>query len=80
VVEYAPKKVKQTITSNGNASKEQVAGMLEQLLKIEFPGNLPEDATDALSVALCHHYLKGQNKRQSKSWKAFVNSNPGRIV
>jgi crossover junction endodeoxyribonuclease RuvC len=78
IVEYAPKKVKQSVTGNGNASKEQVAGMLQTLLKI---GELPEllDATDALGVAVCHHFSNGNSKIKSKTWKSFLVENPGRI-
>ena len=79
-VEYAPKRVKQSITGNGNASKEQVASMLGHILKL---GDMPPmlfDATDALAVALCHHYQKGVNTQAgSKSWKSFLTDNPGRI-
>lgn len=78
IVEYAPKKVKQSVTGNGNASKEQVAKMLMTLLAIkELPKLL--DATDALAVALCHHYQNGQVKSKVKSWEAFVKDNPGRV-
>ncbi|MEQ8245415.1 crossover junction endodeoxyribonuclease RuvC [Fulvivirga sp.] len=79
ITEYAPKKVKQSVTSNGNASKEQVANMLMTLLKIkELPKLL--DATDALAVAVCHHFQKGSlQKAGPKSWKAFVGDNPGRV-
>lgn len=79
ITEYAPKKVKQSVTSNGNASKEQVANMLMTLLKIkEMPKLL--DASDALGVAVCHHFQKGNNTSKSaKSWKAFVGDNPGRV-
>jgi crossover junction endodeoxyribonuclease RuvC len=78
IVEYAPKKVKQSVTGNGNASKEQVARMLMQVLQIkELPKLL--DATDALAVAVCHHFQKGQSKTKSKSWAAFVQGNPERI-
>ena len=78
-VEYAPKKVKQSVTGNGNASKEQVASMLVQILKIQ-PDPKMFDATDALSVALCHHYQKGNNAKQGgKSWKAFLTDNPDRV-
>jgi crossover junction endodeoxyribonuclease RuvC len=78
ITEYAPKKVKQAVTGNGNASKEQVAAMLQQLLKF---GDLPEllDATDALGVAVCHHFQGGKALSSSKSWKAFVTENPARI-
>jgi crossover junction endodeoxyribonuclease RuvC len=78
IIEYAPKKVKQSVTGNGNASKEQVAKMLMTLLAIkEMPKLL--DATDALAVALCHHYQNGIVKEKSKSWEAFINDNPTRI-
>jgi crossover junction endodeoxyribonuclease RuvC len=79
IVEYAPKKVKQAVTGNGNASKEQVAKMLMTLLKIkELPKLL--DATDALAVALCHHFQKGATKNKSLSWDSFVKLNPERKV
>ena len=79
ITEYAPKKVKQSVTSNGNASKEQVANMLMMLLKIKEAPKLL-DATDALAVAVCHHFQKGaMAKAGPKSWKAFVGDNPGRV-
>jgi crossover junction endodeoxyribonuclease RuvC len=78
--EYTPKKIKQSITGNGNASKEQVAQMLMRLLDIkEMPKYL--DATDGLAAAVCHHFQGGigeLNKSKSNSWKAFLNENPGR--
>ena len=78
IIEYAPRKIKQSVTGNGNASKEQVAKMLMTLLSIkEVPKLL--DATDALAVALCHHYQNGQEKTKAKSWGAFVKDNPGRV-
>jgi crossover junction endodeoxyribonuclease RuvC len=78
IIEYAPKKVKQSVTGNGNASKEQVARMLMQVFQIkELPKLL--DATDALAVALCHHFQKGQTKTKSKSWEGFLKDNPGRV-
>ena len=55
ITEYSPKKIKMAITGNGNASKEQVAKMLQSLLKInELPKNL--DSTDGLAAAVCHFY------------------------
>lgn len=78
ITEYAPKKVKQSVTGNGNASKEQVAKMLMGLLSIkELPKLL--DATDALAVAVCHHYQNGQKKTSKKTWEAFVKVNPNRV-
>jgi crossover junction endodeoxyribonuclease RuvC len=78
IIEYAPKKIKQSVTGNGNASKEQVAKMLMTLLAIrELPKLL--DATDALAVALCHHFQKGESKRAAKSWEGFLKDNPERL-
>lgn len=80
VQEYAPRKIKQSITGNGNASKEQVAAMLERELKLDLSEQLL-DATDALGVALCHYYQSrnavGQGKRY-QGWDAFLKDNPGR--
>lgn len=82
VFEYSPRKVKQSITGKGSASKEQVAAMLYRILEIEgVPDNL--DITDALAVALCHYYQGNKsisNGRKSySSWKTFVSDNPDRI-
>ncbi len=78
--EYTPKKIKQSITGSGNASKEQVASMLQRLLQIKtLPKHL--DATDGLAAAVCHHFQGGigeHNKSKSGSWKAFLNDNPNR--
>lgn len=80
--EYTPKKIKQSITGSGNASKEQVAAMLQNLLKFkEIPKYL--DATDGLAAAVCHYFQKGvgeHNKSKSGSWKAFISNNPGRKI
>ena len=78
ITEYAPKKVKQSVTGNGNASKEQVANMLKTILKFDAEPKLL-DATDALAVALCHHYNGNSATAKSKSWKSFINDNPGRV-
>jgi len=80
IFEYSPKKVKQSITGKGNASKEQVAAMLQRLLKF---GSIPKhlDATDGLSVAVCHHFqndIIGSNNKKYSNWEAFVKDNPGR--
>lgn len=78
ITEYAPKKVKQSVTGNGNASKEQVARMLMQIFSIkELPKLL--DATDALAVAVCHHYQNGSTKSKTKSWESFLTENPKRM-
>ncbi|HAN19941.1 MAG: crossover junction endodeoxyribonuclease RuvC [Bacteroidetes bacterium GWC2_33_15] len=80
IFEYAPRKIKMSITGRGNASKEQVALLLKSLLKIkELPSDL--DATDGLAAALCHFYQTNSpvGKNEFKSWKDFMNQNPGRI-
>lgn len=81
IEEYTPKKIKQSITGNGNASKEQVAAMLMRLLDIkEEPKYL--DATDGLAAAVCHYFQGGigeHNKSKSSSWKAFMGDNPDRV-
>ncbi|MCH7409168.1 crossover junction endodeoxyribonuclease RuvC [Belliella sp. DSM 111904] len=80
ITEYAPKKVKQSVTGNGNASKEQVAEMLKTLLGIkELPKLL--DATDALAVAICHHFHEGriQSRGRNAGWKSFLEENPDRV-
>lgn len=82
VNEYSPKKIKQSITGNGNASKEQVAAMLQRLLGFtETPEFL--DATDGLAAAYCH-FLQGNTKldgssKSYSSWKAFVTDNPKKL-
>ncbi len=78
--EYTPRRIKQAITGSGQASKEQVASMLQKLLEFkEIPKYL--DATDGLAVALCHHYSRGvgeHNKSKSSNWGSFIKNNPDR--
>jgi len=80
ITEYSPKKIKQAITGNGNASKQQVAAMLKSILKVELDDRY-FDATDALATALCHFYqgkhLPGNGKKY-KDWSGFLQDNPGR--
>ncbi|MBR5014790.1 MAG: crossover junction endodeoxyribonuclease RuvC [Bacteroidales bacterium] len=81
VAEYAPRKAKIAICGNGAASKEQVSLMIQKTLKVELdPKYL--DATDALAIALCHHYqmsnpLAGVGGKSD--WKKFLENNPDRI-
>ena len=83
VYEYAPRKIKLAITGQGNASKEQVAALLQKMFAIpEMPSNL--DATDGLAAAVCHFYQKEKQTSSSanntaKSWKEFVNDHPKRV-
>lgn len=81
IVEYAPKKIKQSITGNGNASKEQVAAMLDTLLKAKVSSE-KLDATDALAVAVCHHFQTQGKKIPTASggWKAFLRENPDKLI
>lgn len=84
VFEYSPRKIKQSVTGNGNADKEQVWKMLQRILYMPDKPAL-FDATDAVAVALCHYYQEqspikatGSSKKE-KGWAAFIKQNPGRI-
>ena len=80
ITEYSPKKIKMAITGNGNASKEQVAKMLQSLLGFkELPKNL--DSTDGLAAAVCHFYNSNNKTIESKysGWESFVKNNPKRL-
>ena len=83
MTEYSPKKIKMSITGNGNASKEQVAAMLESLLNFKHDEKY-FDATDALGAAVCHYFQNktaGSGAKKSYSgWSAFVKDNPKRKV
>lgn len=81
IFEYSPRKIKQSITGNGNSSKEQVAAMLGNLMKM---GEVPKlmDATDAIAVAVCHYFQRepGEKGNSYTGWKSFLDQNPGRVV
>jgi len=83
IYEYAPRKIKLAITGQGNASKEQVAALLQKMFHIaEMPSNL--DATDGLAAAVCHFYQKNPSSSPSagntaKSWKEFISHHPKRV-
>ncbi|MEL0202046.1 MAG: crossover junction endodeoxyribonuclease RuvC [Flavobacteriaceae bacterium] len=80
ITEYSPKKIKMAITGNGNASKEQVAKMLQQILKMKtLPKNL--DSTDGLAAAVCHFYNSGRATTQKNysGWAAYVRQNQDKI-
>ncbi|MCK6610459.1 MAG: crossover junction endodeoxyribonuclease RuvC [Bacteroidia bacterium] len=94
VNEYSPKKIKQSITGNGNSSKEQVAAMLERILGYEETHEFL-DATDGLAAAYCHYMqsqglgkllaenknpvLKKKGTKKASGWEAFVKANPDKI-
>ena len=90
ITEYSPKKVKQSITGNGNADKEQVFRMLQRITNL---ADKPKyfDATDALAVAVCHHFGSRvpvvvsthpvtKKKKEKSGWEQFIQNNPGRII
>ncbi len=82
VTEYSPRKIKQSITGNGNADKLQVLKMLQRIVSFdENPKYL--DATDALAVAVCHHFqgnvLLNNSAKKLNGWKEFLVKNPERI-
>lgn len=81
IFEYSPRKIKQSVTGNGNATKEQVSAMLKNLLKFE---ETPQflDATDGLAIAVCHSFQKNSTSGSNKSysgWTAFIKDNKDRI-
>lgn len=82
IIEYSPKKIKQSITGNGNASKEQVAALLDKMLNFTVKEHY-FDATDALATAVCHYHQisnsRSLNLKSGTSWKKFLKDNPGRI-
>lgn len=90
IFEYAPRKIKQSITGQGAASKEQVAAMLASILKVKDFSDAKLDATDALGAAICHFYQgsaiggaenvkKAGGAKKASSWEAFIKNNPERI-
>lgn len=81
IMEYSPKKIKQSITGNGNASKEQVASMLKHMLDFKVKEHYL-DATDALAAAVTHYHQissGGAKSSSGNSWKKFLKENPERI-
>ncbi|CCY39178.1 crossover junction endodeoxyribonuclease RuvC [Coprobacter secundus] len=82
IAEYAPLKIKMSITGNGSASKEQVADMLKRMLHISEENMLPQlDATDGLAAALCHFFQtnRPQTEKTYTSWKDFMAKNPSKV-
>lgn len=83
VCEYSPRKVKQSITGNGNAGKEQVWQMLQRILVINEKTIRYLDASDALAVAVCHHFQDNSPAKSSSKkltgWAEFIAKNPQRL-
>lgn len=84
VFEYSPRKIKQSVTGNGNASKQQVSGVLKQLFVLEKEETKFFDATDALAAAVCHHFqnnsVSGSPSKKFNGWGDFLAKNPGKMV
>jgi len=82
VTEYSPKKIKQSVTGNGNADKEQVWKMLQHSLQFKAKPKY-FDATDAVAVALCHHFQTSKptniSGSKAKGWEDFIKKNPERL-
>ncbi len=80
IFEYAPRKIKMSITGQGAASKEQVASMLMNILKFKLT-DIKLDATDGLAAALCHFYQTNNpsSEKPYNSWKDYLNKNPKRV-
>lgn len=82
ITEYAPLKIKMALTGNGAAAKEQVASMLQRILKIpEEDMQKQLDATDALAAAYCHYLQMGRPTVEGgvKSWSDFIKKNPTKV-
>jgi crossover junction endodeoxyribonuclease RuvC len=79
IFEYSPKKIKMSITGNGNASKEQVAAMLTSLLQIKEQHKFL-DATDGVAAAMCHYFQRDKpaTGKTFSGWAGFLGANPGR--
>ena len=80
ITEYSPKKIKQSVTGNGNSSKEQVAAMLSNILDFKLD-NYYLDATDALATAVCHFYQSGSilsGQKRYNDWGSYLKDNPGK--
>ena len=84
IFEYSPKKIKQSVTGNGNATKEQVASMLQKLFAppksspsgrtFDFTELRYLDATDALGAAMCHYFhdsMQNINNNSANGKKKF---------
>jgi len=80
VVEYSPRKVKQAVTGNGNASKSQVSYMIKKLLCLGDAVKVREDEADACAVAICHSQNGGGSELKYRNWKEFVDHNKHRVV
>jgi len=88
IAEYAPRKIKMVVTGSGSASKEQVAAMLKPILNFKPEKEIKLDATDALSVAVCHYYQSNnasnvntvtKTAKKTNSWADFIKDNPNRV-
>jgi crossover junction endodeoxyribonuclease RuvC len=80
IFEYSPRKIKQSITGKGGATKEQVAAMLQRLLKFE---DMPKylDATDGVAAAVCHYFQRKPTVegKSYSGWKSYITNNPEKV-
>lgn len=82
VEEYSPKKIKQSVTGNGNASKEQVAAMLQATMNVDVSKHYL-DSTDALGAAVCHFHQSSSllgGKKRYNDWSSFISDNPNKVA
>ena len=93
VYEYTPLKIKQSLTGNGSASKEQVCAMVFRVLGIQADQPRFLDATDAMAAAICHGIhskfdglaktapIAGIKKKSRKKtdWASFLDQHPDRV-
>ncbi|HRS53187.1 MAG TPA: crossover junction endodeoxyribonuclease RuvC [Bacteroidales bacterium] len=81
IFEYSPRKIKQSVTGRGNASKEQLAAMITNIFNFKIKTKYL-DASDAVAVALCHYFQSTNNSKKNNynSWKSYLTKNPNRII
>lgn len=83
IFEYAPKKIKMSVTGSGSASKEQIALLLGKFMTIDTTSQ-KLDETDAIAIAYCH-FLQSNSplaagEKGCKSWSDYIKKNPNKLV
>ena len=77
--EYSPREIKKSVVGRGAASKEQVSFMIKNILSVK-EKKMKYDESDALAVAICHAFRRGNNKKRNNDWKSFIEQFPERII
>ena len=82
IYEYAPRKVKMSVTGSGTASKEQIALLLRKFMTIHTTSELL-DETDAIAIAYCH-FIQSTSPllaegHACKTWDEYIKKNPGKV-